>query len=807
MAGLTVVRTTFKNAPIAIEIAREYSDELWVKDSRFENISNAAVLVSNEGNAMTEVGVENAVCIGVPTFARLRESSRSFAGRGPVYRVSRFNHGLVVSLGDTGTIDTRYDAAPLTSAPSLPPPAIRALPDSSSWVNVRTLGVKGDGETDDTEAIRKAIDSHRVLYFPVGYYIVRDTIVLKPNTVLIALHPGLTQFDLPDRTAAFQGVGAPKAVLSAPHGGDNVVSGLGIFTGGVNPRATGILWSAGEDSLIDDVQLHGFGGTVLSPAVRKTFYDASGGRGQFASGRWGAEYPSMWVRGGGGTFNNIWSPNTFAQAGFYVADTATPGHVYQLSVEHHLSVEIKLDRVENWDFNAPQTEEEAQTSPEAVAVEINDSKNITFANYHAYRVTRSRQPFPDAVRITNSSAIRFRNLHIKSENGYAICDANGCGRILRAGKYALENAVRDVTRRLEVRERDLAVLDINDSPRTNAGQRGSMPQTKANARGLASGPQPKPSRAATLIAPGASLRKLEDGFSAIAGATVDAEGTLYFADRRQHRIFSWTAARGLTVVRDAAQDPVNLLATKSGEILVVSSAGPQGTVYVFDPKKPGDGITLLAPEPAAPHPGAAAAVPVNIWVNGELEDQLDPRTYEYTTLKQLFAREVATPAARQFVSPDGSVFLPAVRVFQQAPDDSYAGMDDTGWRWSHNLDAYGLVAAMPGRRIPVISGAENRTYAAAVQIDGTLTDLQLVAERGGESVAADAAGHFYVANGQVFVYDRRGMLVGEIDVPERPVQVLFGGADRRTLFVLTHRALYALTTRTPGEAGAWRAKE
>ena len=49
-------------------------------------------------------------------------------------------------------------------------------------MNVRTLGVKGDGETDDTEAIRKAIDAHRVLYFPIGYYVVRDTIALKPET-------------------------------------------------------------------------------------------------------------------------------------------------------------------------------------------------------------------------------------------------------------------------------------------------------------------------------------------------------------------------------------------------------------------------------------------------------------------------------------------------------------------------------------------------------------------------------------------------------------------------------------------------
>ena len=148
-------------------------------------------------------------------------------------------------------------------------------------------------------------------------------------------------------------------------GGRNIVSGLGIFTGGVNPRATGILWMAGEESVLDDIQFHGFAGGTLAPAVRTALYPPGTGRGQFVAGRWGAQYPSLWVtRGGGGTFNNIWSPNTYAQSGFYISDTTTPGHVYQLSVEHHLFGEIKLDRVENWDFNAPQTEEEAQSSPE-----------------------------------------------------------------------------------------------------------------------------------------------------------------------------------------------------------------------------------------------------------------------------------------------------------------------------------------------------------------------------------------------------------------------------------------------------------
>ena len=36
--------------------------------------------------------------------------------------------------------------------------------------------------------------------------------------------------------------------------------------------------------------------------------------------------------------------------------------------------------------------------------------------------------------------------------------------------------------------------------------------------------------------------------------------------------------------------------------------------------------------------------------------------------------------------------------------------------------------------------------------------------------------------------------IGRIDVPERPLQILFGGADGRTLFILTHHALYAVRT-------------
>jgi hypothetical protein len=164
----------------------------------------------------------------------------------------------------------------------------------------------------------------------------------------------------------------------------------------------------------------------------------------------------------------------------------------------------------------------------------------------------------------------------------------------------------------------------------------------------------------------------------------------------------------------------------------------------------------------------------------------------YKTLAEMFAEDVSTARSLEYVSPDGSVALPAVRVFQQGPSDS------TGWRFSDNLDTYGLIEAIPRRRVYVCSSSEDRTYSALVNSDGTLTDLKVFAERGGESVAEDSAGNVYVANGQVFVYDESGKQIALIEVPERPLQILFGGADRHTLFILAHHALFGVKMRNAG---------
>ena len=119
---------------------------------------------------------------------------------------------------------------------------------------------------------------------------------------------------------------------------------------------------AGEESLVNDVQFHGGGGTCLPTGGRSRYTSSrAGARSGATLGRAVSEH--LGHRRRRRHVHQHLDADTFAQAGFYVSDTKTPGHVYELSAEHHLFDEIKLDRVENWDFNAPQTEEEARDEP------------------------------------------------------------------------------------------------------------------------------------------------------------------------------------------------------------------------------------------------------------------------------------------------------------------------------------------------------------------------------------------------------------------------------------------------------------
>src|SRR3984893_15215504 len=321
-AGLTLIRPQFKNVPTAISIDAKYSDELWVKDARMENIAGPAVIISNENNARTEINMENVVCRSVPVFVSYRESEKQIAGSAETYGVKTFSHGLhFEDIGARPAMQDVFEAAPLSPWPEPVKSDIRDLPPIDTWVNLRTLGARGDGTANDTEVLRKAIAEHRTIYLPSGQYRVTDTITLRPDTVLIGLQPTVTRILLADSPPVCQGIGGPKPLLEVPKGGTNIVTGIGLYTNGINSQAVAAKWMAGKDSMMNDVRFLGGHGTADPSATAEEsskawqqIYNNTHTADSDINRRWDAQYPSLWITdGGGGTFVDIWTPSTFAQ--------------------------------------------------------------------------------------------------------------------------------------------------------------------------------------------------------------------------------------------------------------------------------------------------------------------------------------------------------------------------------------------------------------------------------------------------------------------------------------------------------------
>jgi Pectate lyase superfamily protein/SMP-30/Gluconolactonase/LRE-like region len=746
-AGLTLIRPEFKNIPTAISIDATYADELWIKDGRFENVSGPALIISNENNPRTEINAENLALRDVPVFAEFRESGKKLQAPGEQFVVKTFSHGfhlddLPLPNAEPQQIQTVFEAAPVAHLPAPVPSDIPDLPAMESWVNVRDLGAHGDAKTDDADILRKAIAEHAVLYFPSGQYLVSDTIALKPDTVLIGLHPSTTRIFLADGTPAFQGDGNPKPLLETPSGGKNIVTGLGLYTNGINPRAVAAFWRSGSQSLMNDVRFLGGHGTIDPDAsaeesrkVWTQIYNNTHTADSNLNRRWDGQYPSLWVtEGGGGTFVNIWTPSTFAQAGLYVSHTATPGRVYELSSEHHVRNEAVFDDVSNWQVFALQTEEERGEGGFALPLEIRDSKNLLIANMHIYRVVSAYQPAPYAILLSRSSHIRLRNIHCYSDS-----------------KASFDNAVYDQTSGAYVRQREFAWLDIS----------GKAPAAKAKSN-------------PTVLDDDAGLKKLAGGFFNISGGAVDQAGNIYFVDAKWQIIYCWSVTdQQLSKVRDNPLDPVQLAFDRVGNLMVISYAG-NGTVYSFDPHAKSDEITLLKAQPAVPRPGLTAILPADVWRNENDFSQTVPARKPY-----------------QFVSPDSTTFIPA-------GEDFVSGELYYGSKIHDVLRAFGMTPVPAGKRFYVTNEEEQKTYSASIDSYGSIADLKLFRDVGGESVATDQAGNVYIAAGQIFVYDPSGKYLETIAVPERPSQLLFGGPDGKTLFIAARSSLYAVPTRYQG---------
>jgi hypothetical protein len=164
---------------------------------------------------------------------------------------------------------------------------------------------------------------------------------------------------------------------------------------------------------------------------------------------------------------------------------------------------------------------------------------------------------------------------------------------------------------------------------------------------------------------------------------------------------------------------------------------------------------------------------------------------EYLPAGVFELRQYSSPRNWQYAAPDGSANI-------SAGDEFVQGHTEWGTKMADLLRTFGLEKAVPGKPFYVTTENAERTFKGTVTATGSVTDLKPFTETGGECVVQDERGRVYVAAGQILVYSPEGKMLGRIAVPERPIDLVFGGADRKTLFILTHHSLYSLRTEAAG---------
>ena len=747
--GMSIVSMHVKNAPVAIELQDGISDRLFMEDCLFENVKKG-VVVGVENKMGNQINLLNIFCHNVDVPVHFSPSGKSIDKKGNKYLINNFVYGLVMEdMAGKSVFKTVSDIEAIDIVPTKLDKVIPSLPAMNTWVNVKRFGALGDGKTDDTQAIKEAIAKHKNVYLPTGWYRVTEPIKLREGTNLIGLHPFATQLIIDESESNFSGFGAPVPVVESSEGGDDIVNGIGINTGAYNYRAVGLKWMAGEHSMINDVKFVGGHGHMEKPGEpsHKRTRDgkiSSPSEPVYTQGMdkaWDNQYWSLWVtNNGGGILKDIWTANTYSSTGLYISNTSTPGKVFAMSLEHHVRQEARMNDVSNWKFYAFQFEEESKEGKNAQTLNLNDCKNLLFANFWMYRTIRVNTPRPWGIKVSNSSNIDFRNMRSWTQ-------------VLQLP----ERTIFDMDKNLIVYPGDFARVKITGKEEPNS-----------------------------TVCANNNVEKLGFGYEFATGAVSDSKGNVYFCENQQKRVYKWSAETNtIAIYADYPYKPLSLAIDTKDNLIVICRYDPQPG---FEDDEQAKTIETL-PDNNPIYSGwgnggwACLAYAINPNKVDDMQELKLMKTNEVKKVERVIHpthrwrgdfEEVATSLAEtSFVAPDGVTIIPNTFDLGRSVQ---------------------LMAVTPNQSQPVFVTHEDPKITYRFQVDekGKLTDMVEFVARGEYSNVSDSQGNLYLAEGEILVLNSNGDEINRITLDERIQSMTWGGKDKNELFVTTSTSLYRI---------------
>jgi hypothetical protein len=197
-------------------------------------------------------------------------------------------------------------------------------------VNVREVpyNAAGDGRTDDTDALQRAVDAADVVLLPKGYYRVSRTLRLRAGTRLVGVGQHISTIFAADAEGDFADADRPRAIVQTADdaAAATVVAFCGILAPDHVPGAYPLEWRAGRRSVLLSVwpERRGLYGFSKPPQGRESRPPAA---------------PLVQVRGGGGgRWYNLANAGRTPQVDDYrhilIEGTREPLAIYQCNVEY-----------------------------------------------------------------------------------------------------------------------------------------------------------------------------------------------------------------------------------------------------------------------------------------------------------------------------------------------------------------------------------------------------------------------------------------------------------------------------------------
>ncbi len=272
-----------------------------------------------------------------------------------------------------------------------------------------------------------------------------------------------------------------------------------------------------------------------------------------------------------------------------------------------------------------------------------------------------------------------------------------------------------------------------------------------------------------IIAEGAQIQLLGEGFEFTEGPAADKDGNVYFTDQPNNKIHKWWAKTGEITVFHAETGRANgTYIDHDGNLLTCSDMDNQLWSIGMDGTP-----TVLVSEFGEKRLNG----PNDLWIapNGSIyfTDPLYKRPYW-----------TRNPEMQQ----DGQ------HVYYLSPDRKKLVRVD-----ENLVQPNGIIGTPDGKKLYVADIGDKKTYVYDIREDGMLTNRQLFTEMGSDGMTIDNQGNIYLTGRGVTVFNPQGEKIEQIDVDSGwTANVTFGGENRDMLFITASKKVFGLKMNVKG---------